>query len=114
MGGAIYRLIALPTCVPQSRVPGPIAKGPVMALSAPIDWGTVGSTTCRLGVPQHVGFLPGERDDGRATTLPRQSSFPVSVVGMSLEVDDHPPGDLVHGHGHEGVAVAAGPGLEVE
>ena len=29
MAEAIYRLIALPACVPQSRAPGPIAKGPV-------------------------------------------------------------------------------------
>ena len=32
MGSAIYRLIALPACVPQSKAPGPIAKGPVTAL----------------------------------------------------------------------------------
>ncbi len=32
MALAIYRLIALPACVPQSRAPGPIAKGPVTAL----------------------------------------------------------------------------------
>ena len=112
MGGAIYRLIALPTCVPQSRVPGPIAKGPVMALSAPSSEAP-SAATCRLGVPQHVGFLPGDEEKAGAL-FSLESSFPVSVVGMSLEVDDHPPGDLVHGHGHEGVAVAAGPGLEVE
>jgi hypothetical protein len=32
MDPAIYRLIALPACVPQSKAPGPIAKGPVTAL----------------------------------------------------------------------------------
>src|SRR5271154_7235282 len=32
MALAIYRLIALPACVPQSKAPGPIAKGPVTAL----------------------------------------------------------------------------------